>query len=149
MIRQVLDANRLIQHWQRTRPRTIAGARASAVELIELYGTGAIVTPVAIEFLGGTRDKGELALARAFISQFHAVDEGRILPEDFVQARALAERIPPVFRPRGFADCLIRAIADRLHYDVNTADAGMPRALSRSATGRTKRGHSARRRKGR
>ena len=129
MLPKVLDANRLIRHWRAAPPRSIAQARAAARQLCDRHGTRAIVTPVVIELLGGTRDKDELARARVFLAEFQVIDDGRILPEDFVHARALAERIPHVFRPRTFADCLIRAIADRLHYDVDTADAGMPRSL--------------------
>ncbi len=143
MLPKVLDANRLIRHWRAAPPRSTSQARASARQLCERHGTRAIVTPVVIELLGGTRDKDELARARAFLTEFHIIDEGRILPEDFVRATALAERIPHVFRPRTFADCLIRAIADRLHYDVDTADAGMPRSLPQrkgGKSGRTRRG---------
>jgi|SRR5688572_21360485 predicted nucleic acid-binding protein len=136
MLPKILDANRLIRHWRAAPPRSIADARKSAGDLCERHGTRAIVTPVVIELLGGTRDKDELARARAFLAEFQIIDAGRILPEDFVRARALAERIPHVFRPRTFADCLIRAIADRLHYDVDTADAGMPRSLPQRKEGK-------------
>ncbi len=141
MLPKILDTNRLIRHWQAARPRTLAAARQAARDLCQRHGTSAIVTPVVIEFLGGMRDKDELARARAFLSELHIIDEGRILPEDFVNARALAERIPFIFRPRTFADCLIRAIADRLHYDVDTADAGMPRSLPQRKADKSGRPH--------
>jgi len=131
MLRKVLDANRLIRYWQTSRPENISDARRLARQLIDLKGTGAIVTPVVIEFVGGTRDSGDLARARAFLDEFDVIDNGRILAEDFVHALRLAEPRRGITRRRSFADCLIRAIADRLHYEVDTEDAGMPRSLPR------------------
>ena len=150
MLQRILDANRLIGQWRSNRPRHSKDAQQLARDLIERHGTAAIVTPVVIEFLGGTRDKNELTLARTFLHEFRVVDEGRILAEDFVQARALAERIPHDSRSRGFADCLIRAIADRLHYDVDTADTGMPRSLPRPSARKLRQlGKNSPRKKGR
>jgi predicted nucleic acid-binding protein len=140
MLPTVLDANRLIRHWQRDRPGNLVSARELAQALIQREGTSAIVTPVAIEFLGGTRDRSELLLARAFLNEFSIIDGGRILAEDLGHARRLAETIPRGhFRPRHFADCLIRAIADRLHYGVVTDDTGFPRSLPPRGTGKRRR----------
>jgi predicted nucleic acid-binding protein len=129
MLPKILDANRLIDHWRHARPKTVAEARRAAQELINLRGTNPIVTPVAIEFLGGTNGEDDLKRHRAFLEEFEIAAQGRILDIDFVRARSLAERTPIPFHPRSFADCLIRAIADRLHYDVDTKDKGMPRSL--------------------
>jgi predicted nucleic acid-binding protein len=138
MLPRILDANRLIRHWQRHRPQSVADARRSARELIKLHGTNAIVTPVAIEFECGTRDQRELELARAYLNEFEIIDGGRILPEDFVQARRLAAPRQGIERKRNFADCLIRAIADRLNYGVDTEDVGFPRRLPPSSQARTR-----------
>lgn len=127
MGQRILDTNRLIAYWRRSPPKRPAEARSLALEMVAFYGTSAIVTPVAIEFLGGTRDRHELLLHREFLGELRIIDQGRIIPEDLVRAQALAEQIPWNGQSRDFADCLIRAMADRLHYEVDTADAGMPR----------------------
>lgn len=145
MSQRVLDANRLIAHWRQCMasarsPHTADRARTWARELIALRGSKAIVTPVQVEFLGGTRNAGELARMRAFLAEFAIIDKRRILPQDWRLALDLAARIPSNGRPRGALDCLIRAIAERLHHDVDTADSGMPRtnppARSRTRPGR-------------
>lgn len=76
MVQRILDANRLIQAWRGSPPRTAKRAVRLARGVIQRHGSGAIATPVAIEFLGGTRDKEELACARAFLDEFRIVDEG-------------------------------------------------------------------------
>jgi predicted nucleic acid-binding protein len=147
MARRILDSNRLINSWRRHRPRNRSAARRLASEMTAVHGTNAIVTPVAIEFLGGTHDRDELQLAREFLSCLDIVDDGRVLPEDLVRARALAERIPHGGQARGFADCLIRAIADRLHYEVDTADTGMPRISSPLPSSQKQKSHRPRKRR--
>ena len=93
-----------------------------------------------MEFIAGARDAAELERMRAFLAEFVVIDHGRILPQDWKRALALAERIPSDGRPRSALDCLIRAIADRLHYDVDTADSGMPRSnLSLKVSSRLRR----------
>jgi predicted nucleic acid-binding protein len=136
MLPRVLDANRLIRHWQNSRPRSASDARQLARKLIELHGTSAIVTPVVIEFECGTRDQAELTLARAYLGEFEIIDQGRILPEDFVLARQLAAPRQGITRRRSFADCLIRAIALRLNFGVDTADTGFPRRIPPRSSGK-------------
>lgn len=128
---QVFDTSFLIWQWQRSRrgaPRPVDpdGARPWARQLIDLRDTDAIVTPTYIEFVAGVRDSGELALARAYLGEFRIIDQGRILPEDWGEARRLAERVPRDGKPRQLADCLIRAIARRLRHEVLTHDRGFP-----------------------
>lgn len=94
----------------------------------EQLNANAIITPVQIEFLGGVCDGHELRLAEAFLDEFKLVDGGDVRREDWERARQLARRIPRNRRARHLADCLIRAIADRLRYEVLSSDDGMPRS---------------------
>lgn len=80
------------------------------------------MTPVVVEFLAGVQSAGELALARAFLAQFTVIDSGRILPEDWEETERLAARVPRDGKPRHLGDCLIRALAKRLKYDIDTDD---------------------------
>lgn len=133
MSQRVFDTSLLIRHWQRSRSAhsgrklSVADARRWAKDLIELRQTQLIVTPVVIEFLAGARDGRELSLHRAFLDEFHIADEGHITNDDWLLSKRLAERIPRDGAPRDLGDCLIRAIAERLHLDVDTLDKGMPR----------------------
>lgn len=132
MPQRILDTVILVRHWRESRRgrqrSSIAEAKRWARNLIELRQTNLIVTPVRLEFLAGTRTSEELRLSRAFLAAFTVADQGRIVDEDWQRALALVERIPPDGRPRDLGDCLIRAIADRLHVDVATSDTGMPRS---------------------
>ena len=132
-MKRVLDTNKLIRHWKRFKPadglKTPGGARAWAERLIEFEKTDAIVTPVELELLGGDLSQNDRELTEAYLQPFRIIDQGRVLPEDWDDARRLVRRIPrgPRPRPRGLVDCLIRAIADRLNHEVWTDDSGMPR----------------------
>jgi predicted nucleic acid-binding protein len=99
-------------------------AREWAEQVIEDLRCSNIATPIVIEFLAGARSSHELELARAFLKKFTVVDKGRILADDWVVARQLAEVIPPSGRPRQLGDCLIKAIVKRLKYDLFTKDQG-------------------------
>ncbi len=128
----IFDTNKLIRQWKRSRRRpldeyTREDAKAWAEELIRIYRTNLILTPVYLEFVGGVVERHEMELTRAFLNVFVILDEGRIRPEDWSKARQLAERIAPGSRPRGAIDCLIKAIAIRLRCDILTDDSGMPR----------------------
>jgi predicted nucleic acid-binding protein len=133
MRRLVLDTNILIAYWKRCRAgRPLTQISASDVQswaqrLIELEDSNAIVTPVLVEFLCGVTDKTEMKLSRAFLRAFDPIDRGKILDADWREARRFAERVPRSGRSRDFADCLIKAIAQRLRHDVRSFDSGMPR----------------------
>jgi predicted nucleic acid-binding protein len=135
MARRILDTNQLIKYWHRRRNHrsysTISDEEVNrwSSELMSI--ADCIVTPVAIEFLAGTQNSDELRLARTFLSRFNVIDEGSITADDWNDARRLAERILIDGRRRTLADCLIRAVADRLGYDVLTGDTGMPRSSGR------------------
>jgi predicted nucleic acid-binding protein len=129
--RNVLDTSLLIAHWWRCRGRDLAGhdaeqARDWARALIRLEQTDKIVTPVVLEMLCGVRDRHELELTRAYLDCFAILDEGNVSPRDWEEARRLAQRVPRNCKPRHLGDCLIRAIADRLHHDVRATDEDFP-----------------------
>ncbi len=131
--RRILDTSMLIGHWhgchKRSSHRGIpTSAQEWARELIELHDTRANVTPVEVEFLAGVRSRSELELARSFLSAFEIADQGKVLAEDWEQAKRLAARVPADGKPRQLGDCLIRAIAIRLKCDVRTQDKDFPRA---------------------
>jgi predicted nucleic acid-binding protein len=123
MVRRILDTNRLIRWWQQRRPRSTSEAQQRAKGLIERERTNKIVTPVRLEFLSGTT-KDDLTLCDVFLAEFEILDKGRILHEDWDEAARFARRSSN--RPRGAMDCLIRAIASRLHCEVLTDDKRFP-----------------------
>ena len=132
MPKRVLDTNVLIGHWldfpgQGLAGRTGAGMQKWAKHLIELQDSNLIVTPVWIEVVAGVTNKEELKLTLAYLKPFKIIDDGRILPIDWAAARQKAQRIPPNGRRRQLGDCLIKAIADRLHCDVVTWERHFPR----------------------
>lgn len=134
MERRILDTSVLIAGWRKNATglivhATIEDARSWADEVVRLRRSDAIVTPVKIEFLVGTRTGHELRLARAFLEAFRIIDGGEVQKEDFTAAINLAERIPPDGNPRQFGDCLIRALAQRLRHDVDSTDTRFPRRL--------------------
>jgi predicted nucleic acid-binding protein len=129
---RVLDTNELIFHWHASIRRPLSAATKSeatvwARSLIGLRGTDAIVTPVEIEFLAGVSSQHEMALSRAYLQEFRIIDDGRVLPQDWDEARRLASRIPRVSKPRQLVDCLIRALARRLNFDIITRDRTFPK----------------------
>jgi predicted nucleic acid-binding protein len=129
--RRILDTSVLIYHWRSRAEAPLDrwsdnDARTWAEELIEFRGSDCIVTPVAIEFSAGATNRHESRLYRAYLEKFRIVDEGRVPKDDWIVAKRLAERIPRSGKPRQLGDCLIKAIATRLHYDVDTLDEGMP-----------------------
>jgi predicted nucleic acid-binding protein len=132
MKRQVLDTSVLIHHWRRRSAghlgiSTVRDARRWARDLIQIEVTDAIVSPVALEVLYGTRDAHELKLSVAYVEEFRLADDGAVTVEDWEEARRLAVRVPRDGRPRQLGDCLIRAIVNRLRLRVKTFDTGMPR----------------------
>jgi predicted nucleic acid-binding protein len=129
--RRVLDTSRLISFWSRKTARDgrpdQSTARAWAAELVDLEGTDAIVTPVRIEFICHANSRDLLQLYEAFVDGFAVVDRGQIGPSDWENAARLARRVPRNGKPRQLGDCLIRAVATRLGYDVMTNEIDFPR----------------------
>src|SRR5262245_37234878 len=102
--RRVLDTSILINHWRRRQARsfasiTVADVQRWARELVELYRTDAIVTPVYLEFIAGVASRHEYRLARAYLAVFRCIDQGTILPSDWVTALQLAARVPRDGKP--------------------------------------------------
>ena len=130
MRRSILDTNWLCKLWQDRAQRPLShwsreDSRRWAKELIEIRGTNAIVTPVALEFLTGVRP-GEADLAQTYLDEFDILDGGKIPREDWERAKKYAQRIPRDGKPRDLGDCLIKAIADRFGRDVDTRDKRFP-----------------------
>jgi predicted nucleic acid-binding protein len=126
-VRKILDTNRLINHWRsflKDKSPNVSGTdiKQGANKLIKAVGSNAIVTPVYLEFIAGSRSKEELQLFLIFLAEFEIVDKGVITPDDWKIAKQIASRVPRDGHPRDSIDCLIAAIAERLHMVVDTAD---------------------------
>ena len=124
MKRLVLDTSVLIRFWQ-ARALThvpFKTVRVEARRLVDVYQTDAIVTPVYIEMVAGTRNGDELRRTRVFLSEFKVIDEWDVSSEDWQEAKRLAERVPRDGRRRQLGDCLVQAIANRLRYEVFAID---------------------------
>lgn len=123
----ILDSSILIAHWRQQRSKwrgamSLEGVIGWAKQLMEFHDTKAIVTPVYVEVVAGVTSRHELPLTKAFLGKFERVDKGNIIRDDWDDAIRLAQRIPRHGGPRDLGDCLIRAIADRLRYEVKTLD---------------------------
>jgi predicted nucleic acid-binding protein len=131
MKRFILDTSKLINHWRNRRSRLAEPVTDELIakwagELIDLYQTDAIVTPVAVEFLGGFTTRVELRRGEVFLSRFTCVDSLDIREQDWRKVRQIVRRTPRDGKPRQLGDCLISAIAHRLGYRVITDDQGFP-----------------------
>ena len=132
MAKKLFDTSTLLHHWNRSggnapADKNVDDAKSWARELIDLHtGIDAILTPVYLEVVVGALSAQQLQLARAFLQAFRIVDEGKILAEDWVEARRIAERVPRKPYRRQLGDCLIRAIANRLRYEVIAIDTRFP-----------------------
>jgi len=132
MPKRVVDTGCLVAYWRQRNAShagqpTVADVEGGARELAEMHQAKAIVTPISVEFLAGTRDSSEQRLAEAYLAQFENIDGGDIPKEDWDETLRIARRIPPSGKPRQLGDCLIRAIANRLKHAIITPDAGFPK----------------------
>jgi predicted nucleic acid-binding protein len=154
MRQRFFDSTKLMTELKKLRfDSTRADAERLDSKLIEIYDTKAIVSPVEIEVLAGVRDPHELELTEFFLGQFEIIDQRHIPPQDWEEARRIAKRVlkydrdvsrrhrkrrrqaNPKTEPRQLGDCLITAIANRLHYEPITDDKGMERQAGRAALG--------------
>src|SRR3954451_8619131 len=131
MKKLVLDSEVLIRQLRGryTRPRrrhSPKDATGWAEELIKTHAADAIVTPVYIEVPAGTRDRHDLWITRAFLGRFRCIDRGDVPASDWHAAVGMAGRIPADGKARDLGDCLIRAIANRFDYDVQTGNRNFP-----------------------
>lgn len=130
MRRLLLDTSVLIRGYHNS-PGGIPGDAERAMEwartLVDRYSSNAIVSPVYLEFICGAKSAAELSLFESFLSVFEVADEWEIQRVDLREAQRISRRVPPDGKRRQFADCLIRAMANRLNCDVFSLDAGFPR----------------------
>jgi predicted nucleic acid-binding protein len=127
---RVIDTNVLIWLWHgrppATRPvRSEETADAAATAWLRAHPGDAILTPVRLEFLAGTRDKEEQRLADRFLSHFKVLDGGRVLPDDWKRAEHFVRRVRGTGTARQLVDCLLLAICDRLHAELHTRERGL------------------------
>src|SRR5437879_4257514 len=128
-MKRILDSSILINYWHKRRTKRLADITPSDAlqwgrDLIKLHDTDAIATPVLIEMLAGVTHAWELTLTKAFLEAFKCVDNQRVIRQDWADAIRLAQRVPRNSQPRQLGDCLIRAIANRLRYEVLSLDRG-------------------------
>ncbi len=81
MKNRVIDTNILIDIWHgrspsKIRVRSDETAHEAAKAWIKKYPNDAILTPIKLEFLGGTKDKDDLRLADIFLTEFEILDGG-------------------------------------------------------------------------
>ena len=125
MARRVIGSDRLTQLY-RGNVKTQKDARAVAAARLADHPQDGILTSIRLELLGGTRDQTETHLTTIFLDAFSLFDGGHVLAVDWSEAERLAKRVPASGRSRGAVDCLIRAICQRLHLEIDTDDRGMP-----------------------
>lgn len=125
MPRRVADSSYLISFWRSNnlgQLRDENAVREKAREFQALYRCEHVLTPVVIEMLAGVMSNKELKYTRAFLDEFEVADKGKVTELDWKNAKVLAERFGAVRKPRQLGDCLIKAIADRIGYDVDSGD---------------------------
>jgi predicted nucleic acid-binding protein len=123
MTRRILDTAVLISHYNKmTILKSADTVKAHARLLINLQRTNWILSPVKIEFLCGSRDRAEFKLYSAYLEPFDVLDRRSIPPLDWREAERRAQWIKQDGSRRKLGDCLILAIAERLHAEVITND---------------------------
>ena len=120
---RILDTEVLIRHYnEMTLPMSVEAVKEHAKQLIKLEETHWILSPIRIEFLCGARDSNEFKLYSAYLEVFKVLDARNTPPQDWREAERLAQWSKKSRRPRKLGDCLIQAIAKRLHAGVITRD---------------------------
>lgn len=132
MKRSVLDTSVLISSWREQsagvlKQKKPSDSRLWARKTIRFYDTDAIVTPVFLEMVVGVSSGHELELTMAFLAEFPCLDNGEVVQADWEEALRIAQRVPRDGKPRQLGDCLIRAIANRFRYKVETLDENFPK----------------------
>ena len=123
MSKRILDTEVLIRHYNKlTRPRSAQTVKEHARQLIELEETHWILSPIKIEFLCGARNSNEFSLYSAYLEPFALLDMRKIPAQDWSEAERLAQWNKLGGRPHKLGDCLIKAIAKRLHAGFVTRD---------------------------
>jgi predicted nucleic acid-binding protein len=120
---RILDTEMLISHYTRmTKSKSLDAVKAHARQLIKLQETNWILSPIRIEFLCGARDSNEFKLYSAYLEPFEVLDKQNIPSQDWSEAERRAQWVKESGRRRKLGDCLIQAIAQRLHAEVVTRD---------------------------
>ena len=123
MATRILDTEVLISHYLKmTKSKSVQAVKAHARRLIAIEQTNWILSPIRIEFLCGARDGNEFKLYSAYLEPFEVFDRRNIPSQDWSEAERLAQWIKESGRRRKLGDCLIKAIATRLHAEVVTRD---------------------------
>jgi len=123
MATRILDTEVLIRHDNKmTLSKSAQTVKAHAQELIDLEETRWILSPIRIEFLCGARDGNEFRLYSACLESFEVLDNRNIPSQVWREAERLAQWVKEGGRRRKLGDCLIQAIAKRLHAEVVTRD---------------------------
>lgn len=136
MPKRLFDTNILIADFHQIRPfagKTPGDAEERAKRLIKDREADAILSPVVVEFLCGVLDQHERLLREGYLRPFRVVDELRTLPQDWKEAQRIAKHPGFKPRPRDLGDCLIIAVAGRIHYEVLTYDRGLRRQQGRTS----------------
>ena len=123
MSKRILDTAVLISHYNKmTTLKSADTVKAHAKLLVDLQRTNWILSPIRIEFLCGSRDSAEFRLYSAYLETFEVLDRRNIPSRDLSEAERRAQRVKEDGRTRKLGDCLILAIAARLHAAVVTKD---------------------------
>ena len=133
--KRLADTNALIKHFRELRPYD-----RKTTEQAEEWGrsyarefNAVIVAPVEVEFLAGIVDRHEMTLAEAYLRPFSLADRREPVARDWEEARRVAKHVGFQAARRQLCDCLITALADRLHIDViQSEDKGLHRQRGRT-----------------
>jgi hypothetical protein len=154
MPRRIFDSNKLMTQLRRlASDAKPLDAERLAEELIDLFKTNAIVTPVEIEVLAGVRDARELELTESFLRRFDVIDKRNIPANVWEDAKRIAKRVVkydrevprsqrkrrrevnPKTPARHLGDCLIMALANHFQCEIVTDDKGISKQAGRAGRG--------------
>jgi predicted nucleic acid-binding protein len=123
MATRILDAEVLISHYNKmTKSKSVEAVKAHARQLIKIQETNWILSPIRVEFLCGALSSEEFKLYSAYLEPFEVLDKQNIPSRDWSEAERRAQWVKDSWRRRKLGDCLIQAIAKRLHAEVVTRD---------------------------
>jgi predicted nucleic acid-binding protein len=123
MATRILDTEVLISHYNKmTKSKSVEAVKAHARQLIKIQETNWILSPVRIEFLCGALSSEEFRLYAAYLEPFDILDRRNIPSRDWSEAERRANWVKDSHKRRKLGDCLIQAIAKRLHAEIVTRD---------------------------
>ena len=135
---QVVGYFHTATHHMAARNRVFLYSDHRVTDLGTFGGEDGIVTAVndSGQMVGsyGTEPEADYAERRAFLYSYSSgilvtlgTLGGNVTTADWQEAIRIARRVPRNRKPRQLGDCLIRAIANRLRYKVETLDADFPK----------------------